>query len=382
MTPEDWSVLAYTGNWLDDAVNKVVSEMTLYGAYFVLWSMAMYTIVTRPHKTNRTIWLATALVLTFIVTTIRSSLGVAGLVVGGRELLRKNTSLPLSTGAISFNQWTARYNPVLAWLAASGDTGLLFVINDALAAWRALALWRGRFRKVLGGLLMFLVFSSFALWIAYGVMRTRPTRTVGSRLSVADISSTLSITGSVVSITANLLATAMIGYTAHQHHVLAAASGIKMQSGKVLVLLTESGLIYCAIQVVRFALALSVNSSTSPTSSQFRATSIFMSVSQIITAMYPPALTLIINYGHSVSNTVNLNSDSSHGYSSSELGRGNRRSPRVVSDIQFRQRTQTSSGLSSSGGRGASEDLGFEDVDDSRRVKEKRRGSFSHRASP
>lgn len=33
-----------------------------------------------------------------------------------------------------------------------------------------------------------------------------------------------------------------------QHHVLAAASGIKMQSGKVLVLLTESGLIYCAIQ--------------------------------------------------------------------------------------------------------------------------------------
>lgn len=108
-----------------------------------------------------------------------------------------------------------------------------------------------------------------------------------------------------------------------------------MRGARILVHLTESGLIYLVIQVVRLALSLSVNANPAPRDVLSRVYGIFGAVTAIVTAMYTPALIIILKYGYSMTET------SPSSLSSSTSSRPRRRRN---SSIQFKSNTSSVSG--------------------------------------
>lgn len=100
------------------------------------------------------------------------------------------------------------------------------------------------------------------------------------------------------------------------------------------------------IQIIRLALSVSIVHSTPLYGSLMTATSIFSSVTEVVTAMYTPAIVLIISLGYSIEDTVRFGSSSSE--TDTTPGSARRRPfPRTVSNIVF-GRNQHSEGATAS----------------------------------
>jgi hypothetical protein len=110
-----------------------------------------------------------------------------------------------------------------------------------------------------------------------------------------------------------------------------------------LILLTESGLLYAVIQIIRLALVVSVVPSTPQNGSLVTAFQVFERTTMIIAAMYPPALILIINHNYSMADSViSTSTDTSISRSTSDPPFHDHLPPvyarKRTSDIVFRRR--------------------------------------------
>jgi hypothetical protein len=104
------------------------------------------------------------------------------------------------------------------------------------------------------------------------------------------------------------MATWMIGYTAYKQVRLEAKAGISLSGTRLLIILVESGVVYIAMQIIRLALYLAVLPSTPPTAIVLTVQEVFQKLGVITSAIYSPALILIINNKCSVADAVRLKS--------------------------------------------------------------------------
>lgn len=274
-------------------------------------------------KTRRSWGLLFALLLTFFITTFNWILRFVKLQkMIEMTLLGLGTdgNMSLSGRRSSFGVWlrssSSLYYPSIWFFNEIADAGIPFLVNDVLAAWRAAAICRGYVSRVryivLRCVLLFLLLVTFTFWVVYSSLRMDPLAAGTSKNSA--ISAILSITSSSASIASNLLATTIIGHTAWRHLVIPQRSGVdrlhQTSGAMVLLYLTESGAFYAAIQIVRLALSLSVVPSTPVYGSLHTASNIFTYATAIITAMYPPAVILIIRNNLSI--TDNIDSSKVH----------------------------------------------------------------------
>ncbi|TFK99452.1 hypothetical protein BDV98DRAFT_625743 [Pterulicium gracile] len=185
---------------------------------------------------------------------------------------------------------------LIVWLCPnSSDIGLLFILTDVMTCWRATAICaRDRYRSSPFGRMLrlapwFLIFLSFALWVAYCGIDTYKLLLGEPDAGVTLNSGTmviLLITASVASITANLLATGMIGYETWKYtRSVTVPRAVKVQhrASRVLLFLTEFGLFYAVIQIVRLAMSLSVGPSTPVYGSLYTASVAFKTATTIVT---------------------------------------------------------------------------------------------------
>ncbi|TFL03244.1 hypothetical protein BDV98DRAFT_602727 [Pterulicium gracile] len=295
--------LTRAGEYISHSTKFLIAELMMYGAYFVLVVIAVYTIAKRPHRTARTYWLIAALVITFSVTTVMCALDLAGCLYFYKVVFIDG-SLPTVIERFSvYNLWIrSKHVEVLGlWIGSTGDMGFVFLISDILASWRALAVWRFSSRRFLALTQCFLIFSSFALWIACAGRQMTPSRRSGLPDDNAIVANSLIIASSIASIAANVVATSMIGYTAYRYRRTSEHStGLRLQATKILLLLAESGVIYAMIQIIRLALTATPLKSASATT----ASAVFQSSTQVVTAMYTPTLIILIHYGYSIADTM------------------------------------------------------------------------------
>lgn len=332
LTPEDVMYLTDVAKFVQYNAKKIIAELAFYGAYFVLASMAFYTILSRPKRTLRSWLLFGALVVTFCMASLQCTTDILYLHTQTQVILINHPETPFLSRLATFDNWEwieACYVVVIV-VTGLGDCSLLYILNDVLAAWRAMSITQHKqtmFRTCLKVLMWFLIFVSFVLWIPAVYFQIKAIRQV----SLPQYAVTLATTGSACSIASNLIATALIGEAAYDHR-RTSADRPGFTTPKILVLLTESGLLYLLIQITKLGLVSSLKSSVIVFGSLDTATTVFALCSMIVGAMYTPALILIIHYGYSMNTNRSVDHHSAHdssgtGSLSGSGSRGTRRTP-------------------------------------------------------
>ncbi|KAJ7112988.1 hypothetical protein C8R44DRAFT_984842 [Mycena epipterygia] len=181
-----------------------------------------------------------------------------------------------------------------SWLG--GTCGLMFLIGDAVTVWRAWAILADRTKPIL--FVIFLFACSLGTCVAYNVLNSPPVPAIpfGSALYVVQY------LGAIFPLATNVCAVGLIGYRTYTfHRFMAETLGPgKPKAGKMMLVLTESGVLCCIVQAINVALNFS---NDVPGISPLDTTSRLWGA-LILFAILPLMIILIVNQQRSISDTI------------------------------------------------------------------------------
>ncbi|KAJ7575352.1 hypothetical protein C8J56DRAFT_1119769 [Mycena floridula] len=313
MTPDETLLLKHAGQVLFEDFAEVVVGTFCYGAehlpveslifvadqdapgfYVLLASLAMYHLLLKHNKTTATWALCALLTLIFLISTASFCIFVAScfkLMIGA---LIENPELELLERLEIANASTNQLALAQLWLNGSTNS-LLLIFGDGIVVWRAWAIWHGqRSVIILPGLTLL---ATFALVLAVNILQT--ITSVDPNFVYGKVASLL-IAGATMSIVTNLMATILIGLKTYQHwrfmkDTIGPGHSV---AGKVLMFLTESGIVYIGFQIINICLA---TLDTTQGTALDIATEIWGAIMNTVSAIYPSLVILIVTNQHSIS---------------------------------------------------------------------------------
>ena len=176
--------------------------------------IAVSTLTKRPRKLIEGWALLFALCVTFIFIALKTSFGLVMPFSKIQKYLIDNSDLPYPyrLQAYGIQSWLNWSGPIMITVGDGGDVGLLFLMNDVLVVWRAFAVVRCGIKSLVGIILSGLVVITTGIFIPITVIQIPDYhRLFYPGTSIIAI---LGVTGSVVSITTNLVATGMVAHAA------------------------------------------------------------------------------------------------------------------------------------------------------------------------
>ncbi|KAJ7585866.1 hypothetical protein C8J56DRAFT_891727 [Mycena floridula] len=238
------------------------------------------------------------LAILFSITTTYFCLYVAAsfkLMIGH---LINNTDLELLERLQVADSSILRLNLGQRWIGGSGY-GPMFVFGDGIVVWRAWAVWSDKQSVIiLPGLTLL---ATIATSLAVCVIQT--IESIGSNIIYGTIAA-LANAAAALSIATNLIAVLLIGFKAYliwfsQHckfmkDTLGVGTSVP---GKVLMFLTESGIVYIIFQIINFSLSVVDKADVS---TLYEATEIWGAIMIIFSAAYPSLVILIVYNQHSI----------------------------------------------------------------------------------
>ncbi|KAJ3984615.1 hypothetical protein F5890DRAFT_1515881 [Lentinula detonsa] len=296
MTPEETVLLQEGGELFVRDFAYTVPLTLLYGTYALLAFQALYTMMKR-RKTIFSWVLIALLIITFLVITTYLCLYEASVFVLMQTALVKNTDLSsLEERFTIASDSIVGLDIGLMWLG--GVNGLLYMSGDGIVVWRSWAVWNGK--RIVVILPIFFLFATFAIFLTSSTMRTiafvNP-----SIIEPDSLFGSLVIAGYTASIATNFTSTVLIGIQAYQHRKFMKKVGIGSSVAvKVLLLLTESGVLYIIFQIINLCLAFLDDGYNS--SSPFNVAShIWGLLMNLVAATYPTLIILIVHDNRSIS---------------------------------------------------------------------------------
>ncbi|KAJ7588614.1 hypothetical protein C8J56DRAFT_1049531 [Mycena floridula] len=174
------------------------------------------------------------------------------------------------------------------WISGNGY-GLLFICGDGIVVWRAWAVWSGQQSVIILPALTLL---------ATFVCVIQTIELTASNIVYGTIG-TLANAASALSIATNLIAVLLIGFKAYQHwKFMKDTLGVGTSAtGKVLMFLTESGIVYVIFQIINFSLSVANKADGTPLKGT---TDIWGAIMIIFSAAYPSLVILIVYNQHSI----------------------------------------------------------------------------------
>ncbi|KAJ7575313.1 hypothetical protein C8J56DRAFT_1032561 [Mycena floridula] len=271
-----------------------VADQDAPGFYVLLASLAMYHLLLKCNKTTATWALCALLTLIFLISTASFCLDVAfcfKLMIGA---LIKNPELELLERLEIANASITQIALAQHWLNGNGNS-LLLIFGDGIVVWRAWAIWNGQRSVImLPGLTLL---ATFALFLAENILQTI---TLDDANFIYGKIASLFIAGAAMSIVTNLIAIILIGLKTYQHwkFMKDTIGPGRSAAGKVLMFLTESGIVYIAFQIINICLT---NVDTTQGTALDIAAEIWNDIVNIISAIYPSLVILIVTNQHSIS---------------------------------------------------------------------------------
>ncbi|KAJ7575358.1 hypothetical protein C8J56DRAFT_1119789 [Mycena floridula] len=226
-----------------------VADQDAPGIYVLLASLAIYHLLLKHNKTAATWVLCALLTVIFLMATASFCLFVASCFKLMIEALIKNPELELSERLEIANASTTQIILAEVWLSANSNS-LLLIFGDGIVVWRAWAVWHDRRSVIiLPGLTLLATF------------------------------------GAAMSIVTNLIAIILIGLKTYVY-----SNPGRSAAGKVLMFLTESGIVYIGFQA-----------DTTQGTALDIAAEIWNDIMNIVSAIYPSLVILIVTNQHSIS---------------------------------------------------------------------------------
>ncbi|KAJ7598695.1 hypothetical protein C8J56DRAFT_1157812 [Mycena floridula] len=300
MTPDEILLLQEVGQALIESFCSVDALTFCYGIYVLLASLALYNLLAKHNKTRATWALCAMLTLIFLLITTYFCLFITSFLRLMAVALIDNPELELSQRVDIANSSILRLELAQTWLSGSTGNALLVIFGDGIVVWRAWAIWPDRHSLIILPALTLL--ATFSIFLTSSVMQTiafiSPDFLQGQ-------SADLVLAGSIMSIATNAIAVILIGIKAYQYRkfMKETIGPGNSGAGKVLMFLTESGLVYVVFQVITLCLTITDNT---PVSTLDIATHIWCAIMNIFSATYPSLVVLIVSHQYSIAHVTGV----------------------------------------------------------------------------
>ncbi|KAJ3885008.1 hypothetical protein GG344DRAFT_83230 [Lentinula edodes] len=348
MSPEEIALLQQAGLTLGRNGSVLLLIGILYGIYVVLVMLALNSLLRRGFTRNAAIWaLLVGVVVTFTMTTAYSALYFQIFFGFFRVAFIENSSQSFETRLDIAEDSIANVSSAVQWLGGAGG-GLIasfspFLIGDAVSVWRVWAICSSNRRFIILPIIMFL--GGLGLSIGFNSLNTPPPPFVFAFSTLWD----LQLLGLILPLATNVFATVLIGYQTYLYHgfIKANLSTGSSKAGSIMILLTESGAVYCTIQAIYVTLVLTDDAPLS--SPQDQATRLFGQFALFVSAMIPLLVILIVYNQRSITDTVHRSYSGGTSPAISQCNPG--------THISFANRVPFSSGTGHSNVEGESTDV-------------------------
>ncbi|KAJ3812832.1 hypothetical protein F5876DRAFT_63672 [Lentinula aff. lateritia] len=292
MSPEEIALLQQAGLTLGRNGSVLLLIGILYvlspyllnipGIYVTLVILALNSLLRRGFTRNAAIWaLLVGVVVTFTMTTAYSALYFQIFFGFFRVAFIENSSQSFESR-----------------LDIAEDSIANFLIGDAVSVWRVWAICSSNRRFIILPIIMFL--GGLGLSIGFNSLNTPPPPFVFTFSTLWD----LQLLGLILPLATNVFATVLIGYQTYLYHgfIKANLSTGRSKAGSIMILLTESGAVYCTIQAIYVTLVLTDDAPLS--SPQDQATRLYGQFALFVSAMIPLLVILIVYNQRSITDTV------------------------------------------------------------------------------
>ncbi|RDX42096.1 hypothetical protein OH76DRAFT_1475496 [Lentinus brumalis] len=236
-------------------LNAILSSI-LFGVATSLAAATAYILIGKGLNARAPLTLFLA---TLILYTSTASFCIAGYVaafaVQGEEVSAANAAFAQNSQALFNPLPTANFVSKMSCIQTAALT-INVLVGDAIVWWRASMIWMGRSRTVILCVYVILLSATFALSVVDTCGACNVLLVTHSNLGFGRLfaGTRFGTAASILSLTTNILATCLTGYKAWEHGRCLKdylAEGSTMTSvEKVLILLTESGIVYGAIWVI------------------------------------------------------------------------------------------------------------------------------------
>ncbi|KAJ7579406.1 hypothetical protein C8J56DRAFT_897250 [Mycena floridula] len=284
MTPDEVALLKHIGQTNVENLAAVIfcPNTHVPGFYTLMLSLVFYDLLIKRNKTRATWVLCTMLALIFLMITAYVVLFIANCFKLEIGVLIENPELELSDRLGIADDNVLQINLAQLWFGGNGNS-LVFMFGDAIVIWRAWAVWAEK-RGVI-------ILPAMTLLTTFAPLD--PSNEIDGKIAA------LLTAGSIMSIVTNGIAVILIGIKAYQHRTFMKATigQGKSAAGKVLIFLTESGMVYIIFQIINTYL-LSVDSK--PNSALDNVQLIWALEMNIFCGIYPLLVILIVNHRHSI----------------------------------------------------------------------------------
>jgi len=183
---------------------------------------------------------------------------------------------------------------------------LLFILSDCIVLWRTWVLYPREWIMLAPCALLF---GTIGTSLAFLALESNPAIMDSETLGLA---STHTFNASLaLSLATNVVSTILIFYKLWAHLSLRRKIGMKRKSAspvqKVMIVLVESGVVFCAIQAINLSLELVLPREESQVS--IIATGVVLVVLDVATAMYPSIVVLLVSQQRSMVETFGLTTE-------------------------------------------------------------------------
>jgi hypothetical protein len=269
------------------------------GVYLCVFLAAAHALVTQGLRTT-----SSRILFFFITTSFLLEVSACGVFTAEatnllRYSLTKNPDLPLEDKFNAANDAIMVLGVWDVWLMA--QHGFVFFIGDIVVVWRAWVLCpRGLLQRVIP---VFLLFATIVLSLATSIIGTVTGQFEAPGGFFSGVVAVLTITVMACSLATNVAATAFIGIQAYQHRkFMKQTIGIRQsKAATVLLYLTESGTVYCVIQIIVLVLQFVDRDVYSPTGYSTEFCFLFQ---EFVSTVYAPLITVIVSYNRSMADTT------------------------------------------------------------------------------
>ncbi|KAF5374046.1 hypothetical protein D9757_010052 [Collybiopsis confluens] len=240
MTPRDQQIIFEFGSLTYNNGLSLIVSMASYGMFVLVTLFAVRAAIIKPWTRSRIVLLICLITIYVCMTYTVCYTSMISLFSTKYTLVKVipgPQGFETEVGISDSKTLPLQYTP-------SWTTTINLLISDAIVVWRAWTLFQRA--KIFKLLLLFLMFSNVVINIADCIWIDTEVKSEAFQSTVLDWMSNL------ISLVVNLLATGLISWTAWSHRRMLASAQVQKRSKveNLLLMLIESGAIYCGIQTI------------------------------------------------------------------------------------------------------------------------------------
>ncbi|KAF5378555.1 hypothetical protein D9615_007035 [Tricholomella constricta] len=298
MSPDERVILQHVGVAMLENFAVLNSFVLLYGMFIMMFSFTTSTLLQRGFASRATQAMLGVTSIAFVACSVDCIFFILINMIGAKGLLVDSAGMVNKSIVARVDKTITLFNIVITVTPM-----VLPILSDGVVIWRAWVLYPDKQWIML--IPCALLLGTIGVTVAFIVLNFKSYQNPMLNSAMDDMFGA-SLT---LSLATNVVATSLIFYKLWGHLQFLRRMGIKQNSTspaqKILIVLVDTGLAFCALQITSVVLQFVPQP---PESSTLLTSEIFLSCLNVVTAMYPSIVIVLVNLQRSTVETFGFGS--------------------------------------------------------------------------